>query len=32
MENFELACVAVAFILIAPELCKIIAAATKEDR
>lgn len=25
MENFELACVAVGFILIAPELCEFIA-------
>lgn len=30
MENFELACVAVGFILIAPELCKIIARNCKD--
>ena len=31
MENFELACVAVGFILIAPELCKIIADIAKGE-
>ena len=30
MENFELACVAIWFLLIAPELCKIIAEVSKE--
>lgn len=32
LTNFELGCLAVAFILVLPELCNFIREATKEDQ